>query len=104
MAEYIDREAAKQAIFDYICRHTMSKFPSKELLMASKRGAEGAFNEIDYVPDADVVEVRHGEWRFVGQDRWNDTYECSLCRKMTTDDSIYCPNCGAKMDGKGDVE
>lgn len=66
--EYIDREAAKKAIFDYICGHAMSKFPSKELFIASKRGAEGAFNEIDYVPAADVVEVvrckecKHGHW------------------------------------------
>lgn len=54
-------------------------------------------------PAADVVEVKHGEWSFVGSDRWNDCFQCSACGKMAMDDSNYCPNCGAKMDGrKGD--
>lgn len=55
--EYIEREAAKNAIYEYICGHTMSKFPSRELFDASKKGAEGAMYELDYVPAADVVEV-----------------------------------------------
>lgn len=55
--EYIEREAAKNAIYEYICGHTMSKFPSRELLDASKKGAEGAMYELDDVPAADVVEV-----------------------------------------------
>lgn len=42
--------------------------------------------------------VRHGRWRWCGEDRWNDAYECSECGKIHTDDSSYCPNCGAKMD------
>lgn len=53
--EYIDRDAAKNAIYEYICGHTMSKFLSKELLEASKGGAEGAMYEIENVPAADVV-------------------------------------------------
>lgn len=53
--EYIDRDAAKNAIYEYICGHTMSKFLSKELLEASKGGAEGAMYEIEDVPAADVV-------------------------------------------------
>ena len=55
--EYIEREAAKNAIYEYICGHTMSKFPSGELLDASKKGAEGAMYSLDDVPTADVVEV-----------------------------------------------
>lgn len=84
MVEYIKREAAKEM------------FEGIPQLGATINMV------IDCIPAADVVEVRHGEWRFVGQNRWNDTYECSLCRKTTTDYSIYCPNCGAKMDGKGE--
>lgn len=55
--EYIERGVAKRAIYEYICGHTMSKFLSRELLDASKGGAEGAMYELDYVPAADVVEV-----------------------------------------------
>ena len=115
MAEYIERGAAKRAIFDYICGHYMSKFPSKEILDASKKGAEGAFNEIDYVPTADVVEVRHGEWEMrmynehcsCGKSRKVARYECSVCKRIADMQPYglsYCPNCGAKMDGKGEGE
>ena len=109
--EYIEREAAKNAIFEYICSHTMSKFPSAELLRASKMGAEGALNEIDDVPTADVAEVKHGEWvrsgrcdhvpyRIKNPEKWV-TYRCSVCgyRNGRRSNDHYCPNCGAKMDG-----
>lgn len=109
--EYIERQAAKDAIFEYICGHTMSKFPSRELLDASKKGAEGAFNEIDYVPTADVEEVKHGEW-FLLDECSNEGVYCSVCTKKVYRTeyanqklkSPYCPNCGAKMDGGGGAE
>jgi rubrerythrin len=66
------------------------------------------------VPAADVVEVRHGEWlpdyeTFV--DEWERESEpiqtgwvCSLCGRQEFAKEPYCPNCGAKMDGKGENE
>lgn len=105
--EYIDRETAKETIFEYICGHTMSKFLSRELLDESKKGAEGAMNELDYVPAADVAPVVHGEW-IVNPKREYD-YICSVCGGDAPEDrwrnnailTPYCPNCGAKMDGGG---
>ena len=81
------------------------------------------------VPNADVVEVRHGEW--VKHDETRDGFchhRCSICKVDAPfhylqteeyDEEIgwsmgisttgiyehltnYCPNCGAKMDGKDD--
>lgn len=49
-------------------------------------------------PTVDAVEVVHARWRWCGQDKFNDAYECSECGKIAMDDSNYCPNCGAKMD------
>ena len=58
-------------------------------------------------PDADVVEVRHGEWI----DKRTGAYSrmqswCSACGKHSGIGGIesnrhkpYCPNCGAKMKG-----
>lgn len=53
-------------------------------------------------PEADVVEVRHGEWikqedylTIYGKDI---LYVCSECTAKYTDMSNYCPYCGAKMD------
>lgn len=64
-------------------------------------------------PTADVVEVVHGEW-IEGFGSWA-TMNCSKCdwkvpyfssigdivsEQKLYDSLHYCPNCGAKMDGK----
>lgn len=49
-------------------------------------------------PAADVVEVRHGEWKKRGNEK-----KCSVCDFIyysNNDEWTYCPNCGAKMDGE----
>lgn len=59
---------------------------------------------VKFQPTADVVEVKHGEWK------QGVPYVCSICGKPAPDEkntsekyscwtSPYCPNCGAKMDG-----
>ena len=89
MAEYIEREKAKQRlVHDY---------------------AYAAANILDEIPAADVVEVVHGEWL---ETKYPDVYQCSecyyewyvtgICRKTPIDNNaFYCPCCGAEMDGKG---
>lgn len=47
-------------------------------------------------PAADVVEVRHGEWKKRGNEK-----KCSVCDFIyysNNDECTYCPNCGARMD------
>lgn len=62
-------------------------------------------NNIKNFPAADVREVRHGTWNV------KDEFfiYCSRCGEAsgygcdgTHEKSFYCPNCGAKMDGKGE--
>ena len=64
---------------------------------------------IDQTPTADVVEVRHGEWKCIGKTiKYNDTHieeRCSICsrhvkRASAQPQEKYCPNCGARMDGE----
>lgn len=79
-------------------------------------GAVNACNNVEYLcqdfkPTADVVEVKHGEWI----DKPTGAYSrmqswCSACGKHSGIGGIesnrhkpYCPNCGAKMDGKEDA-
>ena len=51
----------------------------------------------DETDTTEVVEVRHGEWLLDGR--------CSEClENPLTTHRTYCPNCGAKMDGKGKNE
>lgn len=49
-------------------------------------------------PTADVVEVKHGEWRDSEIDSMLS--KCTLCGYPCGAYTLnYCPNCGAKMDG-----
>ena len=66
---------------------------------------------IDNAPTADVAPVVLGWWERVDSSyyRWTPsggtlvdraTYRCSRCGRGTAVKSNYCPNCGARMDGK----
>ena len=69
---------------------------------------EQCMKVVEEQPTADVVEVVHGEWI----EKWDRKHMvgrcfCNSCRRGTYKDShlkwiksAYCPNCGAKMDGK----
>lgn len=65
----------------------------------------GAMNAIDEMPAADVAPVRHGYWI---EQYEESLYSCSACgTEWVTIEGTpeengmdFCPNCGAKMDGK----
>lgn len=58
-------------------------------------------------PTVDAVEVVHGEWQF-GNRNGQYGYYCSKCNTGFTGENahwiakehLYCPRCGAKMDGE----
>jgi len=52
-------------------------------------------NIIEATPPADVVPVKHGEWKNTYSEYF---FACSEC-KCTSHPTNYCPNCGARMDG-----
>ena len=96
MAEYIEREAAKDELLSWaVCIN------HPEHLMR-----EDAIHVLDAIPAADVAQVVHGRWiRCEYMDR---TAKCSACNthftRFTVSESYpnYCPNCGANMDGDHD--
>ena len=79
MAEYIEREAARQA-------HIKASLTTRL---------------IDAIPAADVAPVRHGRWSPVafGIGICTTKYQCSVCKQYKDVDRPYkyCPNCGALM-------
>lgn len=67
-----------------------------------------AITLIKNIPSADVAEVRHGSWHryskgsgsYNGVIIMSDAFQCTVCKESVWNKSDYCPNCGAKMDGK----
>ena len=99
MAEYIEREALLERL----------KFKRNCDRLTGKRyaGLESAIAQVKKAHAADVVEVRHGEWEKVGAIFFDNEvvyYRCPLCNTTWESKTKYCPNCGAKMDGKGEGE
>ena len=61
-------------------------------------GWNSAVAIIEDAPTVDAVEVVHGKWHKRGNEK-----ACSVCDFVyysNNDEWNYCPNCGAKMDGK----
>ena len=85
MAEYIDREAAREALYQAI------KMPSNSALWKTVNYV------INTLPAADVRPVRHGRW-VSGDMPTYGGFKCSVCGKNTVHyKANYCPNCGARM-------
>lgn len=76
-------------------------------------------SDFEAIPAADVEPVRHGRWErythscFYGCDKDGEpifrdrtVWYCSnrKCRRKTVIKEKFCPNCGAKMDLKGENE
>lgn len=90
MAEYIEREDALKEV-----DHSLS------LSEAYSRIASR-------IIAADVVEVRRGRWEEHPQDTFAREHHCEKLRCTRCwhffyhnygDNKLYCPNCGARMDG-----
>lgn len=102
MVEYIEREAAFDAITD-IAGKTSTR-SAYEAVWKSAR-------TLKKIPTADVVPVVHGKWI---RPHWKNSDYCCDCSECDGEamhreyqwnkKGIYpiCPNCGAKMDGGAD--
>lgn len=70
------------------------------------KAIDTAIGELDKLPVSDVQEVRHGEWIDIesSSTQTHKAYKCSHCKRLhyyiPCDRPLYCPNCGAKMDGR----
>lgn len=70
---------------------------------ATRRWLNALINE---QPTADVKEVKHGQWNIVLDEsileHYNndvDIFACSICGIKSKRPAIFCPSCGARMDG-----
>ena len=80
MTEYIERKALRDTLYD-----------ADAITMSGVK-------ILNQFPGADVAPVRHGRW-IASHDEF---CACSICKYpvyLMWDQTNYCPNCGAKMDG-----
>jgi hypothetical protein len=95
MGRLIDSQTAYDVLTDYYHHSTDTQH-------AALREALGRVESVDAVP------VVHGEWVWVQYDANPEigNFHCSKCRfipatfNMINKQLNFCPNCGAKMDGK----
>lgn len=118
MKEYIDREAFAENVRLMYCKDCTTSYNG---VRCRACWVDDMLVEVEEAPTADVVEVRHGECLIcsgkndIKQDCDNGYYvevdreQCEM--SVWLDDEClavfsidYCPNCGAKMDGKGEGE
>lgn len=102
--EYIDREAAVKAVYQYLLEQTVSKYATSELCIEARGAISRAMDVLYDVPAADVTHVVHGEWVVTKTERgWNCSeypieFTCSVCGRTEPEKEPYC-HCSAKMDG-----
>lgn len=110
MAEYIDRQAAKEQLVK-TCNDVADKLYEWEGCFGYSDAVMGIVNCLDAIPAADVVERKRGRWLGTAFDGYADGYpvyyewECSECGCVFEDEEPtynYCHNCGADMRGKQD--
>lgn len=79
---------------------------SKDVLPAAYcAGWNGLLGLIEKAPTVDAVPVVHGRWSDAGFGELPKHapygWACSVCGGISfNNEYIYCPNCGAKMDGE----
>ena len=99
------------AVFDernsdtFIQYHTRE---NKEYWWGMNAGINWGVNTINNAPTVDAVEVVHGRWEprtdVIGFVRCSVCHDCNIYEDWADGKKWnYCPNCGAKMDGDGDV-
>lgn len=103
MAEYIDREAAFDAITDIA-----GKAPTRSAYEAVWKSARA----LKKIPAADVAPVLEGKWIVHYTTAGKPYTECASCHtdfsfktdkgtvaKLDMRGMLYCPHCGANMEG-----
>lgn len=79
--EYIERELAEKTIDRF------EGYLDDDMIFRIKYALR------KHIPAADVAPVKHGHWV---SNTHTDTAICSECKGVFTDETNFCPNCGAK--------
>lgn len=109
MAEYKDVELLRKQIAEF--KMLVESSENSDYLKGYITGIDAVMEAIDELPAADVQEVKHGRW-ITSEITTDSGYtSCSCCHSEyyigdlqnlegDNDFVMYCPNCGARMDGE----
>lgn len=92
MAEYIDKQKALAAIEaerEYMTR--------RQEWLAEHILTHCGYRMVADMPAADVETVRRGRWELIDGAEPR-RYGCSVCKRLSWDETNYCSNCGARME------
>ena len=100
MNEYI----SKQSVIDYLngYLHLMGKCGAL-FDKGQRRALINSIQDISTVKAADVQPVKHGRWENTNTPNQLRCSNCEIIHVIVQyphGDVKYCPNCGARMDGK----
>lgn len=94
---------------EYVKRAAIMEFPIRKDHCDKERanehfifGIESVLEYVENLPAADVAPVVHGRWAPNCVDS-PAFFVCDQCNTVWYNDTKYCPNCGARMDGDGDA-
>lgn len=96
MSQYIDRAKLMGVLTEGETQKKLRSGTGEEAYMA-------VLGIVNFAPAEDVAPVVRGEWllKHIGAGHY---WECSVCHTnpciYVTEHTKFCPNCGAKMDGK----
>ena len=85
---------SREALLDYID----STSEIKDWCL-NRYSADWIYSFVKSAPSVDAAPVVHGKW--ISNSSLN---KCSECRTLWDTKTNFCPNCGARMDGKEDAE
>lgn len=100
---YIDRDKLKKQLAMMRRRLDIDEENDLNLGLQATDILDDVVDEIDYIADADVWEVKHGRWE--RREEYHGYLGCSECHNafimrewVRNGKWNYCPSCGAKME------
>lgn len=100
---YVDRDKLKKQLAMMRRRLDIDEENDLNLGLQATDILDDVVDEIDYIADADVWEVKHGRWE--RREEYHGYLGCSECHNVyimrewvQNGKWNYCPSCGAKME------
>lgn len=96
---------SRQAAIDALGEEPYVWTEDDEFAQGTRYQWKNGLDEIEALPSADAVPVRHGKWIKLDMHAHLADHKCTACGQecyvptcMGEPMYIYCPNCGARMD------